>query len=186
MKIPLTYGVLIAIVNTIVTLVLFFLGYHSDAGKLASLGMAPSIIYFVVLIVGMALAVRARRAEVPEDQAFGYGSALGTAILAGVVSAVFGTLFYFLYLELINPAFVGVQLDMQTAKLAAKGLNAQQIEGARKMTSFFMKPPIQCVFALVMSAILSVVIGLIVAIFFRRPANPRAAAANAPVPPPLA
>ena len=182
MKIPLTYGVLIAIVNTIVTLVLFFLGYHSAAGKLASLGIIPSVIYFVVLIVGMALAVRARRAEVPEDQPFTYGSALGTAILAGVVSAVLGSLFYFLYLTLLNPEFVTVQMDMQSATLAAKGWNAQQIEGAIKMASFFLRPAIQCVFATIFSAILSVVLGLIIAAFFRRDANLRATA----VPPALA
>lgn len=175
MKIPLTYGALIAIVNTVVTMVLFFLGYHSDAAKLASLGIAPSLIYFVVLVVGMVLAVRAKRAEVPAGQAFSYGSAVGTDILAGVISGILGSLFYFLYLQMINPAFIDVQLQMQSDKLTAKGLNAQQIEQATKMASFFMKPVIQFVFSLVFSVILSAVVGLIVAAFFRREANPRLA-----------
>jgi len=172
MKTPLAYGALIAIVNTIVTMVLFFLGYHSDAAKLASLGAIPSVVPLVVLIVGMALAVRARRAEIPEDQPFSYGSAVGTAILTGIISAVIGAVIYFVYLEVINPGFIDVQLQMQADKLAAKGLNAQQIEGARKFTSFILRPGIQFVFIIVMSTILSAVLGLIVAIFFRREAKP--------------
>jgi len=182
MKIPLTYGALIAIVNTILSLALFFLGYHSDAAKLESLGIAPNILPLVVMIAGMALSVRARRAETPPGEAFSYGKAFATALLTGVISGVVGAILYFGYLAFINPDFISVQSQMQYDKLAAQGKTAQQIEAIQKMAGFFLKPVIQTIFIMIMSAILSVILGLIVAIFFRREAK----APMMATPPPIA
>ncbi len=184
MKVPFMYGALIAIFNAILILVLFFLGYHNDAAKLASLGVIPSIISVIISIVGIALAVRAKRAELPASEKFSYGSAFVTALLTGIIAGLLGAVFYLLYVQLINPELMAVQMQMQSDKLAAKGLSSQQIEQANKIAGFFLKPVIQFLFAAVFSCIFAAITALIVAAFFRRDAAPLHTAPATP--PPLA
>ena len=169
MKIPLTYGAFTAIASCLVTLLLFFLGYHSDATKLASIQTPAVIVTIGINLAGIILGMRARRAQVPPNESFSYGRALGTGVLIGVFAALFGGVFNLLYSTVINPDFSDVMMQLQTAKLEAKGMSSDQIEKASGMMRMLFKPAIQFVFIVIGGAFWALVISLIAAAFIKRP-----------------
>ena len=180
MKTPLLYGTLIAIIGALLTFGLFFAGYHDTPEKMKSVGWLPGVVGFVATIVGYILALRERRAEYPADKEWGYGSAFGTAFMTGLVSTVIGAVLSYVYLAIVNPHFAEVTYQAQVAAMEAKGIPSAQIEQAEPMMRKFINPTVMVVMQLVLGTILSAVIALIVAIFFRNREQPLAAVEATP------
>lgn len=174
MKIYLGFGLAITLTGAALTFILYLAGYHSDVTKFAAAQWIGGIGGFAVSVVGIVLAIKARRAVAPAEEDFGYGSALFAGIMTGVFASFFGMLNYALYLGVINPEFTDVMLAAQIAKMDASGLSSAQIESAEAMMKKMFTPPIQAVLAFMGSAFFSTLISLVAAAFLKRQAAPLA------------
>ncbi len=174
MKTYLTYGAGMAVANLLFNLILFFTGFHTDAEKMGS-GLGSVIGYCGLLaigITGLVLGIKARRAEVPEGEPFGYGQAFGAGMMITVFAALFGIVTSYLYFGIINANFGDVIYQVQVAKMEAKGMSADKIAQAEPIMRKFMSLPAMIVFGVVGTIFWNTILGLIVAAFTKRP-NPQ-------------
>ncbi len=169
MKTPLTYGAYTAIASALLTLGLFFSGYHSDPAKMQSVQWVGSLLGFAIPIVGIVMGMRARRAEYPAHQPFTYARALGAGILVALFAGLFAASFHLLYITVINPDFMVVTKELQVQAMEKQGLSSDQIDQAMKMTGMFMHPAVQFIFSILFLSIFGTIVSLIAAIFVKRP-----------------
>src|SRR5271154_1826271 len=97
MKTCALYGFIIALADALLVLALFFLGFHSDPVKLAAAKWIGGVLALAIGITFTVLGVKARRAEVPEAEGFGYGSALGAGVQVSIVACVLSSIFNYVY-----------------------------------------------------------------------------------------
>lgn len=179
MKTSLLYGAMMAIASAVLTLLLFFLGFHSDPAKMQSaqlIGLAGTI---AIVVSGLVLGIRARRADWPIEKRFGYGQALVSGILLGVFATLFMSVFQMLYTTLINPGFLDVIMQQQTAKLEASGMPSEQVDKALGIMRMMLSPAAQFIVGFISGIFWCLVISLIVAAFLKRP-DPSTAAPPLP------
>ena len=172
MKTYLTYGFVMALAGALLTLVLFFLGYHSDPSKVQAAQWISVPALVVITVACLVLGIKARRTDVPATEEFGYGRALGAGVMIVLFAAIFGTIFNAIYFSFVNPDFVDVMVQAQADKLEAKGVGPTQIEQMEKGMRFMMKPPLLAVFGFLQAMVWGTIIALLTAIFLRRPAAP--------------
>lgn len=178
MKTYLTYGAGMAIAGTLLTLVFFLLGYHSDVAKMQSTQSIGTALSVAIWIAGIVLGIRARRAETPPTEEFGYGRALGAGVMISLFAALIGVATSYLYFGIINPAFSDVIAELQIAEMERKNVPPEAQEAAQKFMSFFRRPAVMAFSSFFTVMIAGVIVSLIAAAFLRR----RAAAE---LPPPV-
>ncbi len=175
MKTPLLYGFASALIGSVVMFALHFAGFYDSVEKLPTAQIVGGVISLITIVTCMILAIRERQRELPAGREWGYGSAFGTAFLTGIVSMLVGTVVWFLYAKYVNPGSVDVMVEIEAAKMEAKGATDAQIDGMRSM----MGPVFMTVMAVIGQTIMFLVLALIVAIFFRKaPAGARAEVAT--------
>ena len=170
MKTYLTYGFAMALAGALLTLVLFFLGYHSDPAKVQTAQWISIPLLIAITVACLVLGSKARSSELPATEDFGYGRALGTSVMIVLFAALFGVVTNALYTSFINPGFVDVLVQAQADKLEAKGVSSAQIEQMEKGMRFMMKPPLMAVFNFLGAMFWGTLIALITSAFVRRPA----------------
>ncbi len=168
MKIYLTYGFVAALCNTLLAVVLFFLGLHSDPEKLSTAQWIGWIGGLIISIAGIVLGTKARRAERSANEPFTYGQALGAGVMIALFAALFGAIGHFLYMSMINPGMTEIVIQSQIAQLEASGMSSSQIESAESITRKMMHPAIQAAFAFIFGFIFNAVIALIASAFLKR------------------
>ena len=171
MKTYLTYGFYMALGGALLILLLFFLGLHSDPAKLSTAQWVQGIVGLGISVACIVLGTKARRAEVPATEEFGYGSAFGAGVMIVLFAALFGIGTTLLYSTVINPHFTEVIQQAQADKLEAKGVPADKIEQIQKMTATMMKPAVQAIFGFVVGMIFGTIVSRITAAFLKRPAS---------------
>lgn len=169
MKTPLLYGALMAIIGALITFGLFFAGFHDTASKFQVGQWIGSGFGLLTGIVCLALAMRERRAEYPVNRTWGYGPAVGTGVMTGLWAVLFGAVLAYVYFAIVNPNFGEFTYQMQVAKLQAKGMTPSQIEAASGVMRKFLSPVVMTIFQAIGGFVWSVILALIVAIFFRKP-----------------
>ena len=172
MKTYLTYGFGMSMATLLLALILFFLGYHSEVEKVGAAQTIATVGGLVIGIVGVVLGTRARRAEIPASEPFGYGRALGAGVMIGLFSAIFGIVAILVYTQAINPDFNEIMVQAQVAKFEASGMSSDQIAGAEAMMRKMMHPALQAVMGIVLGTLYGTIIALIAAAFLKRPAAP--------------
>src|SRR5436190_548993 len=105
MKTYLTYGSAMAGGGFLLVIVLYVLGFHSDPAKLRTAQWIQGCVGLGIGITCTVLGTKARRAQVPLTEDFGYGSALGTGVMIALFAALIGLVTTFLYGGVINPHF---------------------------------------------------------------------------------
>ncbi len=170
MKTYIIYGCLWGLAGAVLTLALFFLGFHSDASKLSTAQIIGTVAGLIISVVFLVLGTKARRDEIPPTEPFGYGRALGAAMMVALFGVLFSVIFNFIYMQFINAGMQDLIMQAQIDKLEAKGLSSAQIEGAEKFMRMMMKPPVQAVMGLVAGLFFSLLISLVTSAFLKRPA----------------
>ena len=168
MKTNVTYGFFMALGGMLLTLALYFLGFHSDAAKLSSAQWIGSIGGLAIGVTVLTLGIKARRAAVPPTEEFSYGRALGAGVMITLFAALFGIVTNFLYFQVINPGMTDIIVQAQLDKMEAKGLSGAQLERAEKGIRMFMKPVFSACFAFVGGMFWGTIISLIAAAFLKR------------------
>ncbi|PTX97939.1 DUF4199 domain-containing protein [Opitutus sp. ER46] len=184
MKTPLLYGALIALVGALLTFGLYFAGYHDTPEKMKAMQWLPGVVGLIASIICLALAMRERRVDFPADRTWGYGSALGTGVMTGLWAALFSAIVAFVYFVIVNPNFSETLHELQIASLVDKGMSQSQIDAAAPMMRKMSAPIPMTIMQTVFGFIWSVILALIIAIFFRKPLRTAEVAVDAP--PPLA
>jgi hypothetical protein len=170
MKTCALYGFISALAGAFVTLILYFLGFHSDASKLQAAGWIGSLLGIAIMVACLILGMKARREELPKEADFGYGTAAGAGTLISLVASLLSSAFIYVYYGFINPAFVDLMVQAQMAKMEARGMSGDQLEKAETMTKWMMSAGPASVLAFFYIFILGVILALIVAAFLKRPA----------------
>ncbi|MFZ1055193.1 MAG: DUF4199 domain-containing protein, partial [Opitutaceae bacterium] len=174
MKTCALYGFIWALGGAFLTLILFFMGFHSDPAKLQAAGWIGGLAGIAIAVICMVLGVKARRAEVPAEAEFGYGSAFGAGFLIALVQSVLTSVFWYVYRVYINPGFGDIVIQDQLSKMEAKGLTGDRLDKAESVVRMMNGPVLQIIFALIGGIILGTVLALIIAAFVKRaaPAGP--------------
>jgi len=170
MKTYVTYGFFWAAGGMVLTLALYFLGFHANVEKLAVSNWVGGIGGLAIAVTCLVLGTKARSAEVPPNEAFGYGRALGSGVMIALFAALFGLVAGFIYMKFVNPGFVDVMVQAQLSKMEAKGASAAQLDQAEKMIRAFSGPVISNCFNAVFGFIIGVVLALITSAFLKREA----------------
>lgn len=171
MKTYLVYGFGITLANAVLTLGLYFAGYHSDPAKIGSAQWIISAGSFLITVTGIVLGTKARRAEWPAHENFSYGSALGAGVMIVLFTALFSMVTNYIYFALINPGLTDLMVQSQVAKFEAKGMSSAQIEQVEKGIRAFSRPPIQAALGFIGGMIFGTVISLITSAFLQRQAR---------------
>ena len=170
MKTTFKFGLGIGIAGAVLNLILFFAGFHDTPEKMQTSQWIGGILGLSISVGGVLLAMRARRAETPLDEDFGYGRALGTGTLTVLWSSLVGSVLQALYIGVINPNFQEIMVEGQIAKMEAQGVPSEQIDAAEKIMTMMGGPIPQALTVLIGGFIFGFIISLIVAIFVRREA----------------
>jgi hypothetical protein len=171
MKTYLTYGSALAGSGFVLSLVLYILGFHSDPAKLSIANWIQGCGGLGISITCIVLGIKARRAQVPATEEFGYGSALGAGVLVALFASSLGLVTTYLYAGVINPHLSDVIIQAQADQLEAKGLSADKIEQIQKMSAPFMKLPMQMTVGFLGGLVFGTIISLVGAAFLKRPAS---------------
>ena len=168
MKNPSIFGFISALGTAFLTLVLYFLGLHSDASKLGTAGWIGGLGGILIGVTCTAIGVRTERSEVEAGKPFGFGSAFKCGMLVSIVAAVLNAGFAFLYWAVINPGFADVVVQSQLAKFEASGISGDRLEKAEAMTRKMASPLPQAVVALIFGVIFGLIVSLIIAAIMKR------------------
>jgi hypothetical protein len=168
MKTTFAYGIGIAIASFVLGLILFFAGFHTDVDKLSTGQTIGSIGGLGISIVGLVLAMKARREEFTPEEGFGYGRALGTGTLTALWSAIVSAILTMIYATAINPGMQELIIENEIAKLEEQGLPAAQIEAAEGVMNFMTSPAMMGISSMIAGFIFGVIVSLIVAAFLKR------------------
>jgi Kef-type K+ transport system membrane component KefB len=171
MKTYLVYGFAMALAGALLMLALFFLGFHSDPTKAEPAQWIGMLLGLTISATCIVLGTKARRAELPANEPFGYGSALAAGVMITLVASLFGIATNYLYFQVINPGFEDVIIQAEIAKMEDKGMSAQQVEAAENLLRKIMSPVFQAVWGFVIGMIMGTVISLISAAFLKREAH---------------
>ena len=168
MKTYVTYGFYMALAGLLLSLAFFFLGFHATAAKMQSTQIINTIGLLAIAISILAFGIKARRADVPATEEFGYGRAVLAGFLITLWACLFGIITNYLYFQLINPGITDIMVQAQMDKLEAKGLSGAQLEQAEKMTRMFMKPAMFAVVGFLGGLFWGTLISLVTAAFLKR------------------
>jgi len=170
MKTCILFGFIAALAGAFLVLIEFFVGLHSDISRLPVANVVGSFGGLAISITCTVLGVKARRADVPAGEAFGYGRAAWSGIVINAVGSVLSAVFLYAYYAFINPGFADILLQDSSNKLEAKGLSGDRLEKIEAFNRIMFTPGWMAVFAVVLGLVFGVVLALIVAAFLKRPA----------------
>ena len=158
-----------ALSGAVLTMAMFFAGLHESVARMTAAQWIGTMGGIAIGTTCLSLAIREKRATAPTGTAWGYGSALGTAILTGLGATVLGTMFGYAYFSFINPNLIEVMVRMQMEKMEAAGLSPAKIAEIEPTIRKFMSPVLLTVLQAFFGFLSTTVMASIVAIFFRRP-----------------
>ncbi|MCX6951077.1 MAG: DUF4199 domain-containing protein [Verrucomicrobia bacterium] len=170
MKTSLTYGAAMAIGGALLVLGLYFFGFHSEIAKLGAAQWIGTCGGLAVSFACLYLGLKARRAEVPPTEEFGYGRALGNGVMIVLFGSLFSTVTNFIYFQFINPGFADLIIRAQSLKMEEKGMPGAQIEQMEKMMQFMLRPGMQTVSGFFGGMIMGTILALIAAALVKRAA----------------
>lgn len=179
MKTSLTYGFILALLSSLLSMGFYFTGFHDTAEKVKIAHNAGMLLGIVIAIVSIYLGTKEKRALTPADTDWGYGSAFGTGFMIGLVGAVLVSLYTYCYFAFINPQMTDVLLQVELDKMAAKGMSPEQIDRAEPFVRKWMSPGIMTGFGFVFITIIHTVLALVTAAFLKN--RPAATIAEPPV-----
>jgi Protein of unknown function (DUF4199) len=169
MKTVALYGFISALAGAFLTLIQFFLGLHSDLAKLPIANWVGGLGGLAIYAACITLGTRAKRAELPATEGFGYGRALWTGLQVASVATVLNTLFGYAYNNFINPAFTDLLLQDKLAKLESSGMSGDKLDQAESMTRMMFRPIPIAIYFVIIGMVSGLIISLIVAAIVKRP-----------------
>jgi len=164
----LNYGLITGAVLIVYSLLLYIANLYLNK----SLGYVG----YVFLLGGMVWGTLEYRKKVTNGF-LTYGQAFSSCFLIGLFAGILGAIYMFIFAQFINPGFVNEIIEQARIQMQAKNLTDDQIETALSYTRKFTSPVMMMIWGLVGYALVSVVLGLLAAIFLKKE-DPNATASS--------
>ena len=154
------YGIILAVISTIFSLMLYFLDMHYQGGTMQS--VVSKVIMTGTLIAGFIAFKKAN------EGFLSLGEALKIGLGASLVAAIIGFGFYMLLANVIDPDLMEKSLEFQSQKMRmdnpelSKEIIDQSIEMQKKFSTPYIIGPIIIITNLFFGFIISLIGGLIV------------------------
>ncbi|MFM6949312.1 MAG: DUF4199 domain-containing protein [Aquirufa sp.] len=162
--IALKWGTIVAVLNFLLTVIMKLSGIVDQFDE--TLGWISTILSTVFVISVLVFAMREYRAANQDSMSFGTG--FGLAALIGAISGLVSGAFNYVYLTFIDNGSVTLQLEKAREKMEESGLSESQIQDAEKITKMMLSPGIQFVLVVIMSVIITILLGLIVSLVIKK------------------
>lgn len=158
LRFMLIYGVCVAIVYVIITLIFYF------AGSLNSkLYTFLGYIYWIAAVVFIQLSYRKLLGGYMR-----YGQGVAAALAVMFCASIIVGIFTFVLNKYINPDAISNSMLIAEEQLYERGFSDDDISMAMKYTSKFMTPGIMAVTSTLVNTIMGLIIGVITAIFTQK------------------
>jgi len=102
-----------------------------------------------------------------------YGQAFNSCFLIGLFAGILAAIYMFVFAQFINPGLINEIIDQAKASFQDKNMTDDQIETALDYARKFTSPIMMMIWALVGYTIVSLILGLLAAIFLKK-ADPNA------------
>ncbi|MDX5436434.1 MAG: DUF4199 domain-containing protein [Pontibacter sp.] len=149
-SVALKYGFVFALIGVVFTLILMVSGLAENRWL--------SSIAYLILIAGIVIAMKNYKEQNHGYMSYGQGLGIGS-----LVSAVFGFLSglsSWLYMEFVDPNYMGRIMEKQREEMIRQGLTDEQIDAGMAMAENFQGP-----FTLILGAtIVTVIIGFLLSL----------------------
>lgn len=158
-KFALTYGLITGAAIIVVALIFYVL----EVPRESPIQYASYLVY----IAGMIWGANVYKNEYGNGF-LSYGKAFGISYLIGILAAIIGSIYAFIYIKYIDPSVITESLAAAEQRLLDQDMSDADIDNALEITERFMNPMIMAIMAFVMNAIILAVIGLITSIFVKK------------------
>lgn len=169
MKTYALYGFISALAGAFLVIILYLLGFYSDPDKVSLAGWISGPLGIAIGVTCLVLGVKARRAEIPSSEDFGYGRAWKSGMAISTISAFLSSIFTYFFYGFIDPGLNALLMQISASKMEARGMSSDQIEKIQALNAKVMVPPVEGLFALILGLFAGCIIALIVAAFLKRP-----------------
>ena len=150
--VALKYGVINALIGIIFFVLIDFAGLNDN-----------SWLQWVGALITAAVMYFAHKEFISGGDGYmNYSQGLGLGTLMVLVSSVISSVFTFIYVQYINPAYIDNIKDIQRAGMEEQGMSDAQIEQAMEISGNFMTPTAFLIIGIVVGVFIGFVIALIV------------------------
>ena len=153
------YGLITGAVMIVYSLILYIANLYMNR----NLGY----ISYVFLVAGMGWGTFELRKKY-ENGLMTYGEAFISCFLIGLFAGILSTIYIFVFAKFINPGFINEILEQSRVQMQARNMNDDQIETAMEYTKRFTSPVWLVIWGFVAYVFMSLVLGLIAAIFLKK------------------
>jgi uncharacterized membrane protein len=168
MKTEMKYGVIIALISAVWVIAQDLVGLHD---RYIEYQTTVGWLSFIIPIAGLFFAIKDKRDKEFEG-VISYGRCLKTGMLTSVVSGTIGAVFQLIFLNFINPGFLGTMKDYQRQSMLDNGMPAEQVDMAIGMMEFTMSPVFFTIMAFVGAVVGGLLISLILGAFLKKDPPP--------------
>lgn len=161
-KFVLNYGILLGILSVIMGVVMYVTNAY----------LSPSFIYtiigFLILIVVIAMAIKAYKAE--NGGFLGLGEALKVGIGVAVVGGIIASIWSFVLMNYIEPDFMSQMMDLQREQMAETNPNMTeaQMDAAMEMGAKFSSPWLAIAISLIGNLFFGLIISLVAGLIMKK------------------
>jgi len=121
-----------------------------------------------VLIVGTFIFLAQKEYINGGDGFMSYGEGLGIGTLMSLVSGIISSIFTFIYISYVNPAFLDNIREQQVIAMEEQGMSDAQIDQAMKMAETFTSPIAMAIFGILWAVFIGFVVSLLVSAFTKK------------------
>lgn len=144
-SIILNYGLMLAVVSIIVSLISYATGTHFKPHWSTSV---ITIIAFIALVV-----LGIKKFKGLNNGFLSFGQAVKTGVGIAIISALIGSVYQYIFMNFIEPDFMSQMLEIQQQSMIDQGMSEEQIEAAQEMGAKFSSPLMMSAFGIIGSAI---------------------------------
>lgn len=152
------WGLIIGVASIAFSTIIFLSGQFGNQ-TLSYLG-------YLILIVGLVLAMKDFRTQ--NNGFMRYGQGLGLGSLTSAVCGVLSGAFIYVYMAFVDTTLNEQILDKAREQWEKQGMSEQQMEQAAEMSKTFMGPGAMFVFGVLGTLIFGVILSLIIAAIMKK------------------
>jgi hypothetical protein len=154
-----TYGLMTGAVVIVYSLLLYIANLY--------LNKTLGYISYAILLGGMVWGTLEYRKKMAGGF-ISYGQAFTSSFLIGLFAGILGSVYMLIFAQFINPGFINEIIEQSRVALQAKNMTEDQIETALEWTRKFTTPVMMLIWGLVGYTLISLILGLIAAIFLKK------------------
>lgn len=151
-------GVKYGLILGVVAIALFLIGVATDNPEFGGMWLM-----LLVLVIGIVLAHREYKSE--GDGFLEYGEGLGLGTLVAAVFAVIFTIFNYIYIKFIDPAYMDMIRQLQMEQIQEQGLTEEQMDMAMDWVMTLTTPEMVLVFNILGTIFFGFILSLIISAF---------------------